>query len=108
MPIVNTGSAGFYAGRIGSTDTGLPVYLYFEPASGQFRPVIVPPIGDPYYAPQNAIIRHDADRVSPLASAVVFGAIGAILGGGPGAAAGAALGALLSNLGSKQAQNGAA
>src|SRR5438105_9330130 len=106
MPIVNAGTAGFYAGRIGTTDGGIPVYLYFDPASGQFRPVIVPPIGNPYYAPPNAVIRHNTDHVSVLTSAVVLGAIGAILGGGPGAALGAAIGAALSSLNGNRSQNG--
>lgn len=105
MPIVNTGTEGFYAGRIGTADSGLPVYLYFDPSSNQFRPVIVPPIGNPYYAPPNAIIRHDTDRVSLLTSTVVLGAIGAILGGGPGAALGAAVGAALSGLSGRYVQN---
>jgi len=106
MPIVNTGTAGFYAGRVGTTDNDLPVYLYFDRASNQFRPVVVPPIGTPYYAPPDATIRRDDNHVSLLTSTVVLGAIGAILGGGPGAAVGVALGAALSGLSSRHPQNG--
>jgi len=105
MPIVNTGTGGFYAGHIGTVDGGFPVYLYFDPTSNQFRPVIVPPSGNPYYAPPNAIIRHDTDHVSLLTSAVVLGAIGAILGGGPGAAVGAAVGAAISSLSDRHMQS---
>jgi hypothetical protein len=104
MAIVNTETKGFYAGRIGTTENDLPVYLYFEPSSNQFRPVIVPPIGNPYYAPPRSVIHHDADRIPLLTSTVVLGAIGAILGGGPGAVAGAALGAVLSKLSGRHSQ----
>lgn len=96
MPIVNTSPAGFFTSRIGITDSGLPVYLYFDPHSGQFRPVVVPPSGNSYYATPDMIIRHDGGQVSPLTSAVVLGTLGAILGGGPGAILGAAAGAALS------------
>jgi hypothetical protein len=105
MPMVDTTRAGFYAGRIGSTDRGYPVYLYFDPASQQFRPVIVPPFGRPQYAPTDVTIRHDSDRISPLGSAVVLGAIGAMLGGGPGAALGAATGLAVSSLLAKHVRN---
>lgn len=98
MTIVNSSQVGFYTDRIGSTDDGVPVYLYFDPLTGQFRPVIVPSSGNPYYADPNARILHDTGPVSPIASAVVLGTIGAILGGGLGAAIGATLGVGLSRL----------
>ena len=104
MPIVSMNSPGFYTSRIGTTDQGLPVYLYFDSSSNQFRPVIVPPSGNPYYASAETRIRHDSGQVSPLTSAVVLGAIGAILGGGPGAALGAALGVALSHLTAESAR----
>ena len=105
MPIVGTGNAGFYVGRIGTADDGSPAYLYFDPAKNQYRPVIVPSIGNPYYAPPDAIIRRDIDRLPLLASTVTLGAIGAILGGGVGAAVGAAIGAAISKLSARK-QNG--
>jgi hypothetical protein len=108
MAIMSTGTAGLNTGRIGTTDSGFPVYLYFDPESNEFRPVIVPPIGNPYYAPSNAVIRHDADRIPALTSAVVLGAVGAILGGGVGAAVGAVVGVGLSSLSGRHPQNRAA
>ena len=97
MAIINT-QTGFYTGRIGTTDSGVPVYLYFDPNLNEFRPVIAPETGVPYFAPAGISIRHDSDQISPLASTVVGGAIGVILGGAPGAAIGAAIGAVISQL----------
>ena len=87
---------GFYTNRIGATDAGDPVFLYFDPLMNQFRPVIVPDAGTPYFTPPDASIHRDSDRIQPLSSAVVGGAIGALLGGGAGAAIGAAIGAAVS------------
>lgn len=98
MPVVNMDAAGFYAAQIGATDKGLPVYLYFDPASKQFRPVVVPPAGNPYYASGQTVIRHQSNPISSLSSAVVLGTLGAFLGGGPGAVIGALAGAALSHL----------
>ena len=98
MPIVNSSSGGFYTDRIGTTDDGFPVYLYFDPAAAAFRPTVVPPAGNPYYASAETRILHETAQVSPVASAVVLGTIGAILGGAPGAAIGTALGIGLSRL----------
>ena len=97
MAIINC-QTGFYTSRIGSTDSGVPVYLYFDPTLNEFRAVIVPQTGIPYFAPAGINIRHDSDHISPLASTVVGGAIGVILGGAPGAAIGAAIGAFISQL----------
>ena len=44
MPIINASPNGFYTDRIGTTEQGLPVYLYFDPNADQFRHVIVPSI----------------------------------------------------------------
>lgn len=98
MPIVNFSPTGFYTNRIGTTDEGFPVYLYFDPGVNQFRPVVVPPAGNPYYASADTRIRHETGQISPVSSAVVLGTIGAIMGGAPGAAIGAALGIGLSHL----------
>ena len=92
MVIVNSNPGGFYTERIGATAEGLPVYLYFDSSSGQFRPVVVPLVGNPHYANPETVIRHDSSPVSPLASAVVLGTLGALLGGPVGAAAGALIG----------------
>ncbi len=94
----NFSPTGFYTDRIGTTDEGLPVYLYFDPSGSQFRPVIVPQAGHPYYASADAKMRHDSRQISPVTSAVVLGSIGAIFGGAPGAAIGAVLGVGLSCL----------
>jgi hypothetical protein len=97
MALINS-QTGFYTNRIGTTDSGTPVFLYFDPAMNEFRPVIVPEVGAPYFASSNESIRRDADRIPALSSAVVGGAIGAILGGGAGAAIGAAIGAAVSQM----------
>jgi hypothetical protein len=38
LAYINT-SEGFYTDRIGVADNGQPVFLYFDPASNQFRSV---------------------------------------------------------------------
>ena len=65
MPIVNSSSGGFYTDRIGTTDDGFPVYLYFDPAAAAFRPTVVPPAGNPYYASAETRILHETAQVSP-------------------------------------------
>ena len=65
MPMVNSRSGGFYTDRIGTTDNGFPVYLYFDPAAAAFRPTVVPPAGNPYYASAETRILHETAQVSP-------------------------------------------
>ena len=93
---------GFYTNRIGTTESGAPVFGYFEPSSNQIRLVVVPENGNPYFASVNEHIHRETERIPAISSAVVGGVLGALLGGGTGAAIGAALALGVSQLTANQ------
>ena len=104
MPIVNTSQVGFYTGGpIGVGDDGNPVYLYLDPESRQYREVVVPPDGDPYYAPSTLRVTLQSNELSQVTSAVTLGGIGAVIGGPVGAVIGALGGLALGYFSHKRA-----